>query len=112
MLRARLSLKIAIFLHAFVLASGTAFLSAPLPAVRAGGAHRTDPSVIRITPPAPSIDNQARLAELAARRAQVARSIGSKNVLVLFSAEPRLYTNDVNFLYRQENNLYYLTQLK
>ena len=33
-------------------------------------------------------------------------------MLVLFSAEPRLYTNDVNYLYRQENNLYYLTQLK
>jgi len=33
-------------------------------------------------------------------------------MLVLFSAEPRVYTNDVDFAYRQENNLYYLTELK
>ena len=32
--------------------------------------------------------------------------------MVLFSAEPKLYTNDVDYVFRQENNLYYLTNLK
>ena len=35
-----------------------------------------------------------------------------KAILVLFSAEPRVYANDVDYEYRQENNLYYLTNLK
>jgi Xaa-Pro aminopeptidase len=81
-------------------------------AVKAETASSGDPSVIRITPAAPVIDDQARWSELAERRARVAKAIGPKGMLVLFSAEPRLYTNDVNYTYRQENNLYYLTQLK
>jgi Xaa-Pro aminopeptidase len=32
--------------------------------------------------------------------------------MILFSAEPKLYAGDVDFYYRQENNLYYLTNLK
>lgn len=112
MLTAKLSRRAAIILTALLLISCVAFLSLPLPAVWAKGVTLPDPSVIRVTPPAPLIDNQARLLELAARRARVARSIGLRSVLILFSAEPRLYTNDVNYLYRQENNLYYLTQLK
>ena len=31
--------------------------------------------------------------------------------MVLFSAEPRVYTNDVDYHFRQENNLFYLTHL-
>ncbi|MEP6919815.1 MAG: aminopeptidase P family protein [bacterium] len=69
-------------------------------------------SVIRITPPAPVLNDRERLAELAQRRARVAQEIGSKSVLLLFSAQPRIYTNDVYYEYRQENNLYYLTMLK
>ena len=68
-------------------------------------------SVIRLTPPAPAFDEKTWHAELAARRAKVAQAIGPKGVLVLFSAEPRLYTNDVDYEYRQENNLLYLTNL-
>jgi Xaa-Pro aminopeptidase len=34
------------------------------------------------------------------------------STLVLFSAEPKIYAGDVNFMYRQENNLYYLTNIK
>jgi Xaa-Pro aminopeptidase len=34
------------------------------------------------------------------------------SVMVLYATEPRIYTNDVNYLYRQENNLYYLTSLR
>jgi Xaa-Pro aminopeptidase len=32
-------------------------------------------------------------------------------MLILFSTEPRVYTSDVDYEYRQENNLYYLTNL-
>jgi len=89
-----------------------------LVSVRAHGAAANSdaqpatPSVIRIAPVAPIFDNQTRLAELAARRARVAEAVGPKGILILFSTEPRVYTNDVDYEYRQENNLYYLTSLK
>jgi Xaa-Pro aminopeptidase len=79
---------------------------------QAEGREPANSSVIRITPPAPQIDDKARLAELAARRARVAQSIGPKGMLILFSGEPRVYANDVQYPFRQENNLYYLTNLK
>ncbi|MDQ3134094.1 MAG: aminopeptidase P N-terminal domain-containing protein [Acidobacteriota bacterium] len=67
---------------------------------------------IRTAPPAPVFDDTERVAELAARRQRLAEQIGPKGVLVLFSAEPRVYTNDVDYEFRQENNFYYLTHLK
>ncbi|HEV8588834.1 MAG TPA: aminopeptidase P family protein [Pyrinomonadaceae bacterium] len=70
-----------------------------------------EPPAIRITPPAPVFDDAKRLAELASRRKRVADTIGPKSLLIMFSAEPRVYTNDVDFPFRQENNLYYLTNL-
>ncbi len=70
------------------------------------------PSNIRITPPAPIFDDKDRVAELKQRRERVAQSVGPQSLLVLFSTEPRVYTNDVDYPYRQENNLYYLTNLK
>lgn len=73
---------------------------------------RKPSSVIAITPPAPVFDQKERLAELAARRARVAQAIGPKAILILLSTESRVYTNDVDYEYRQENNLYYLTMLK
>jgi Xaa-Pro aminopeptidase len=75
-------------------------------------AQPTTPSIIRIAPVAPVFDDQTRLSEFAGRRARVAEAVGSKGILILFSTEPRVYTNDVNYEYRQENNLYYLTGLK
>ena len=42
----------------------------------------------------------------------MAAALGPKAILILFSTEPRVYTNDVDYEYRQENNLYYLTMLK
>lgn len=80
-----------------------------------GGELRADtakPSMVRMTPPAPVFDDPTRLAELANRRARVAAAIGEKGILILFSTEPRIYANDVDYEYRQENNLYYLTSLK
>ena len=75
------------------------------------GAAGATAAAIRVTPPAPVFDKGARLAELAARRARVAKEIGNQSLLVLFSGEPRVYTNDVDYEFRQENNLYYLTGL-
>lgn len=72
----------------------------------------TGPTSIIVTPPAPVISDAERHAELAKRRAAVAAAMKDKSVLILFSAEPKLYTNDVNYVFRQENNLYYLTGLK
>ena len=68
--------------------------------------------MIRTAPPAPVFDENTRLAELASRQARVGQAIGDKGILILFSTEPRVYTNDVDYEYRQENNLYYLTNLK
>src|SRR5499426_622415 len=70
------------------------------------------PEIWRIAPPAPKISEAERLAELSARRQEVMKRMGDKSIMVLFSAEPRVYTNDVDYHYRQENNLYYLTGVK
>jgi Xaa-Pro aminopeptidase len=83
-----------------------------LPRSYAAPSEHPDPSVIRITPPSPVIADQDRLGELAERRAHVAKAIGARAALILFSTEPRVYANDVDYQYRQENNLYYLTNLK
>ncbi|HSD47880.1 MAG TPA: aminopeptidase P N-terminal domain-containing protein, partial [Pyrinomonadaceae bacterium] len=80
-------------------------------AVRAKGGPPV-PSNIRITPPAPVFTDQERINELSQRRDRVAQSVGPQSMLVLFSTEPRVYANDVDYPYRQENNLYYLTSLK
>ena len=80
-----------------------------LPYVSQGSAA---PGPVRITPPAPVFSKAERQTELARRREAVAKALTDKSMLILFSAEPRLYTNDVNYSYRQENNLYYLTALK
>lgn len=71
-----------------------------------------DPPSIRITPPAPKFTDAERQAEFARRRAAVAAKMTDKSMLILFSAEPKLYANDVDYVFRQENNLYYLTGLK
>jgi Xaa-Pro aminopeptidase len=81
----------------------------------AGAGAKGEPPVpanVRITPPAPVFDDKERIAELMQRRERVAQTIGPQSFLVLFSTEPRVYANDVDYPYRQENNLYYLTNLK
>jgi Xaa-Pro aminopeptidase len=79
---------------------------------RAAGNEHASSSAVKSAPPAPVINDKDRLSELADRRARVAKTIGAKAALILFSTEPRVYTNDVDYQYRQENNLYYLTNLK
>jgi len=82
------------------------------PVARGHSSEISRSEVVRMTPPAPVFDEETRLAELAGRRARVAQSVGAKGILILFSTEPRVYANDVDYEYRQENNLYYLTNLK
>ncbi len=79
--------------------------------VRATNERRAATNV-RVAPPPPVFSDKDRVAELVQRRERVAQSIGPKGLLILFSTEPRNYANDVDYPYRQENNLYYLTNLK
>ncbi|MEQ1603777.1 MAG: aminopeptidase P family protein [Pyrinomonadaceae bacterium] len=70
------------------------------------------PASIIVTPKAPQFSDAERHAELARRRAAITAKMADKSMMILFSAEPRLYTNDVDYVFRQENNLFYLTGLK
>ncbi len=46
--------------------------------------------------------------ELAGRRARLLEGMGG-GIMILFGAEPKVFSNDVNYPYRQESNLFYLT---
>jgi Xaa-Pro aminopeptidase len=90
-----------------VLISLLVFASAAVPV----GAT-TIPGPVFVTPPAPVFTDKERQAELASRRAAVEAEMPDNSIMILFSAEPKLYANDVDYVFRQENNLYYLTNLK
>lgn len=75
-------------------------------------AKKAPASVIRVAPPAPAFDEQLRLNELASRRARVGAQLGKSAMLILFSGLPRVYTNDVDYPFRSENNFFYLTNLR
>jgi Xaa-Pro aminopeptidase len=47
--------------------------------------------------------------DLKARRARVMERLGPNAMLILFSAEEKVYSNDVHYEFRQDSNLYYLT---
>ncbi len=70
------------------------------------------PEIWRIAPPAPKIAEIDRVGELRLRRQEVMKRMNANSIMALFSTEPRVYTNDVDYHYRQENNLYYLTGIK
>ncbi len=65
-----------------------------------------------ITPSAPKFTDVERHNELALRRAKVAEKMPADSILILWSASSRNYAGDVDFMYRQENNHYYLTNLR
>ena len=95
----------------FVVVFAFSMLFVALPgSVAAASADPT--AAIRVTPPAPKFSDADRQAELARRRAAVAAKMQDRSMLILFSAEPKLYANDVDYVYRQENNFYYLTNLE
>ncbi len=75
-------------------------------------AAETETLKIFVTPNAPKFTDSERQTELAKRRQQVAAKLGENGTLILLSAKPRIYANDVDFYFRQENNLFYLTNLK
>jgi len=96
-----------------VFALSIPFVFSPTTSSRVSAANEKKlPALIKVTPQAPAFVEVERLAELAQRRARVAQWIGNKGFLVLFSGEPRVYANDVDYPFRQENNLFYLTHLK
>ena len=101
-----------ITLHLFFALSFSSAICFALDSPKASTNIRSEPKTWQIAPPAPFISAAERQAELAKRRSEVMKRVGEKGLLILFSAEPRLYTNDVDFPYRQENNLYYLTGIK
>ena len=75
--------------------------------------NKFDPTIrIRVTPPAPQFSDAERQAELKRRRDKVFEAMADNSAMILISAEPKIYTNDVDYPFRQENNLYYLTALK
>ncbi|HEX4347143.1 MAG TPA: aminopeptidase P N-terminal domain-containing protein [Vicinamibacterales bacterium] len=47
--------------------------------------------------------------DVTARRARLASLLGARTALILWSAPTRNYSGDVDYEYRQESNLYYLT---
>ena len=49
--------------------------------------------------------------DLGARRARVMARLGADTMLILWSAPARRYSRDVDYEYRQDSNLYYLTGL-
>lgn len=49
--------------------------------------------------------------DLAARRARVMERLGPDTMLLMLSAPARVYSHDVDYEYRQDSNLYYLTAL-
>lgn len=105
-------MRIKLFLAALVVAASV--FSFESPRVEGARFRATDEKAARsvhVTPNEPAWDDAARLAELAARRARVAEFAGAKAIVVLFSGEPRVYAGDVDYEFRQENNLFYLTHL-
>ena len=48
-------------------------------------------------------------ADLAARRARAMDELGPASILVAWSAAPKVYSTDVNYEYRQESNMLYLS---
>ena len=61
------------------------------------------------TPPAPVQSPATHAAELSGRRAAVLAAIGPNDALILFAAQARDFSGDVDYPYRQENNFWYLT---
>ncbi len=95
----------------FVLFSLAFFCLSAVP-LRADTNNKPAAKAIRPAPPAPRISDAERQSELAKRRAAVFERMADDSMMILMSTEPKLYAGDVDFYYRQENNFYYLTNLK
>ena len=80
--------------------------------LQANTTEKNEPKGIRVAPAAPKFTDVERQTELAARRTKVLERMADNSMMILMSAEPKNYAGDVDFMYRQENNLYYLTNLR
>src|SRR5919198_4490511 len=49
--------------------------------------------------------------ELKARRSRAMQALGPDTIAIFWSAPPRVYSLDVNYEYRQDSNLLYLTSM-
>ncbi len=87
----------------------TLFLLLSIAAFANDAKPKSAPAPWQLAPPAPVFSDAERQSELARRRSEVLKRMNEKSLQILFSAEPRLYTNDVDYPFRQENDLYYLT---
>ncbi len=97
--------KIIITLSLFIVAASAAIAGIDDP-------NDSSRKAILIAPPAPVFTDAERQSELDQRRKKVADALANDSLLILFSADSKLYADDVDYVYRQENNLYYLTALK
>lgn len=86
----------------------TLWLSAPNKAAASNPAAE----LWHIAPPAPKVAELDRITELRTRRQEAMKRMSDKSMMVLLSTEPRVYAGDTDYHYRQENNLYYLTNIK
>src|SRR5580765_3163106 len=66
-------------------------------------------AIVFIAPQMPEQHAGIVTAEYQARRAALAKSIGPDALLIAFSSEPARRTGDVDWPFRQEDNLLYLT---
>lgn len=70
------------------------------------------PSVDSITPPQDPPESALLRFDVIKRREAIAKTIGEKSMLIVFSAPVRSKTGDVDYEYRQQNNLFYLTGIR
>lgn len=96
------------YIASVVLLSVLAFTAVPV----LNAAENNFAAPMYVTPPAPIITDVERQTELAKRRAAVLSRMSPNSLMILRSAATRNYAGDVDFYYRQENNLYYLTALR
>lgn len=64
------------------------------------------------TPSQEPPDNALLRLDMIKRREAIAKTIGEKSILIVFSAPVRSKTGDVDYEYRQQNNLFYLAGIK
>ena len=70
-----------------------------------------DSGVWKVAPAPPASWQRDRVADLSARRKAVMEQMGAHGLMILYAAEPRNYSGDVDWPFRQENNFFYLTGL-
>src|SRR6187402_2571919 len=69
----------------------------------------TTPAARQIPPYGGAAEYRTDLAE---RRSRVLEQLGPESVLVMWSAPTRVYSTDVDYEYRQDSNLLYLTGIE